>query len=176
MTLQDSDRRLLQRLRTDISLRDNSADYVELLDRLTTAPPADALEGGLGPGELFARELVSSDAPNFIGAVYETDKGDVEVLARYINGKTPADKLAELEQLVSEGNRGCVAIDTSPSHQAGVPDGWVIVRADDEIRVVSPLGGPGGMVLSGESGRLERRLLYSLALAIVEARDADNQA
>lgn len=174
MTLQDTDRRLLQRLRADISGCDNSADYVELVDRLLASLPVDAHEGGLGPGELFARELVSSDALNFIGAVYETDKGDVEVLARYVDGKTPADKLAELEQqLASAGQQEAEATDTSASSKVGVPEGWIITRADGEIRVASPVGGPGGMVLSAESGRLERRLLYSLAGAIVDAVSAE---
>lgn len=174
MTLQDNDLRLLQRLRTDVSGCDNSAEYVELLDRLIASLPAVAHEGGLGPGELFARELVGSGAHNFIGAVYETDKGDVEVLARYVDGKTPADKLAELEQqLVSAGQQKAEATDASARRQGGVPEGWIIARADGEIRVASPVGGPGGMVLSAETGRLERRLLYALAMAIVDAGSAE---
>ncbi len=43
---------------------------------------------------------------------------------------------------------------------------WTIVRHDDEISVVAPLGGPGGMTIKN-AGRLEQRLLFALAEALI---------
>lgn len=50
-----------------------------------------------GAGATFARQLIDSGAENYIGEVFATERGDIEVIARYVHGKTPADKLAELE-------------------------------------------------------------------------------
>lgn len=49
-----------------------------------------------GAGSAFARQLIDSGADNYIGEVFDTERGDIEVVARYVNGKTPADKLAEM--------------------------------------------------------------------------------
>lgn len=45
---------------------------------------------------------------------------------------------------------------------------WTIVRHGDEISVVAPLGGPGGTRIKN-AGRLEQRLLFALADALIVA-------
>ncbi|EKT4078567.1 hypothetical protein QEG16_001007 [Stenotrophomonas maltophilia] len=50
-----------------------------------------------GSGSAFARRLIDSGAENYIGEVFDTERGDIEVIARYVSGLTPADKLAQLE-------------------------------------------------------------------------------
>jgi hypothetical protein len=45
----------------------------------------------------FARQLIDSGAENYIGQAFDTECGDIEVTARYTLGKTPAEKLADLE-------------------------------------------------------------------------------
>jgi hypothetical protein len=76
------------------------APYLELVTRAiaedawnaaTVQPVPD------GAGATFARQLIDSGAENYIGEVFDTERGDIEVVARYVHGKTPADKLAELE-------------------------------------------------------------------------------
>ncbi|HDS1663081.1 TPA: hypothetical protein ACKQDG_002505 [Stenotrophomonas maltophilia] len=49
------------------------------------------------PGAAFARRLIESGAENYIGELFDTERGDIEVVARYVSGLTPADKLAQLE-------------------------------------------------------------------------------
>lgn len=49
------------------------------------------------PGSAFARRLIESGAENYIGEVFDTERGEIEVIARYVSGLTPADKLARLE-------------------------------------------------------------------------------
>lgn len=49
------------------------------------------------PGSAFARRLIESGAEIYIGEVFDTERGSVEVVARYVSGLTPADKLAQLE-------------------------------------------------------------------------------
>ncbi len=63
------------------------------LRKVMSAPAAPALS----PGAAFARQLIDARAENYIGEVFDTERGDIEVTARYVTGKTPADKLAELE-------------------------------------------------------------------------------
>lgn len=45
--------------------------------------------------------LVESEAPNYIGASLDTQNGPVEIMARYVTGKTPQDKLTELENRIT---------------------------------------------------------------------------
>lgn len=59
--------------------------------------PVFAAPAAQGAGATFARQLVDSGAENYIGEVFATERGGIEVTARYVHGKTPADKLAELE-------------------------------------------------------------------------------
>lgn len=49
----------------------------------------------------FARQLIDSGADNYIGQAFDTECGDIEVTARYTFGKTPAEKLAELEASIT---------------------------------------------------------------------------
>lgn len=45
--------------------------------------------------------LVESEAPNYIGAHLDTQNGPVEIVARYVTGKTPQDKLTDLENRIT---------------------------------------------------------------------------
>ena len=45
--------------------------------------------------------LIESEAPNYIGANLDTQNGPVEIVARYVTGKTPQDKLTELENRIT---------------------------------------------------------------------------
>ncbi|MDN2716123.1 hypothetical protein [Janthinobacterium sp. SUN120] len=69
--------------------------YAEMLEAAPSTPSAQ------GAGTAFARQLIDSGAENFIGEVFDTERGEIEVTARYISGKTPADKLAELEARIT---------------------------------------------------------------------------
>ncbi|WP_439449414.1 hypothetical protein [Stenotrophomonas sp. ATs4] len=49
------------------------------------------------PGSAFARRLIESAAENYIGKVFDTECGEIEVVAHYVSRLTLADKLAQLE-------------------------------------------------------------------------------
>ena len=70
--------------------------------------PAAGVQGAAGA--IFARQLIDSGAENYIGQVFDTERGDVEVTARYTSGKTPAQKLAELEATTVQPDSGLDAL------------------------------------------------------------------
>lgn len=50
---------------------------------------------------VFARKLINSGAKNYIGGVLDTEKGDIEVIARYVSGKQPSEIFEEFKVLTS---------------------------------------------------------------------------
>lgn len=49
-----------------------------------------------------------------------------------------------------------------------VPAGWTIVQGE-ELRIVGPIEGPGGLVMDKPGRSLESRLLYALATALIDS-------
>lgn len=84
-------------------------DGMDLLDQLSKRLPSrlmDRVNEALAarqPAAAFARQLIDSGAENYIGEVFDTERGDIEVTARYVTGKTPGQKLAELEATMAAG-------------------------------------------------------------------------
>lgn len=94
-------------------------------------------------GAVFVHQLIDSGAENYIGQVFGTERGDVEVIARYVSGKTPQQKLAELEAKQPDSGRDAAlaaAIMALPlwgghgGEGGGVfvddEDGWLVDRDD----------------------------------------------
>jgi len=80
------------------------------------------------------------------------------------------DSLLFADQIQKQASTIC----TTPPAQGIdlMPAGWTIVQGE-ELRIVGPIEGPGGLVMDKPGGSLESRLLYALATALIDGnRDA----
>lgn len=87
----------IQAYRPQFLFKSSPAEIVGALIEEQNAPTAATTAAGA----TFARQLIDSGAENYIGEVFDTERGDIEVTARYTLGKTPAEKLADLKAAIS---------------------------------------------------------------------------
>lgn len=86
---------------------------MSVLFTMPTAPapvPAASVQP-VEAGAVFVHQLIDSGAENYIGQVFGTERGDVEVIARYVSGKTPQQKLAELEAKQQDSGRDAALVE-----------------------------------------------------------------